>query len=82
MLVNVSGPFFTLSTASQKCICNYMFCCLQLEEERCGKLVLERDMKQLQARVASLQAARNAQTTTLSSHKQQAITNVSVMPSP
>ena len=43
-----------------------------MEDERCGKAVLERELKQVQGRVASLQTARTALT-----HKHQTATNVS-----
>ena len=43
-----------------------------MEDEHCGKVVLERELKQVQGRVASLQAARTALT-----HKHQRATNVS-----
>ena len=43
-----------------------------MEDERCGKAVLERELKLIQGRVASLQAARTALT-----HKHQTATNVS-----
>jgi hypothetical protein len=49
-------------------VLSLIFYSFQVEDERCGKAVLERELKQVQARVASLQAAKTAQT-----HKHQTV---------
>jgi hypothetical protein len=50
-------------------LCAELYCSFQVEDERCGKAVLEREFKQVQARVASLQACSQDRSDTQTSDK-------------